>query len=305
MIKKNTLFILGAGASKPFGYPTGLELRELIRGKTMRRTVGEALDFENEDLDCCIKEFDKFVDEFSRSSVYSIDLFLEERTEFMDVGKMTIAAHLISKEDDKKLREPAGNWYMYLYNRIISSIEDLDSNAISFITFNYDRSLEQFLFEAIRSRFNKPPKECAEKTSKIPIVHLYGKLDPLPWQDSKKGQVYSGNRNQLQRIRNAQKNIKLISDERNVDKTEEFQSAYELINKSERIRFLGFGFDETNLARLDTERMKGKSIVGTAQGLETSRRRWVEQYFKKTVTQKIFLVELDALSLLQQDLTIE
>lgn len=30
MITKNTLFILGAGASVPYGYPTGRELRKLL-----------------------------------------------------------------------------------------------------------------------------------------------------------------------------------------------------------------------------------------------------------------------------------
>ncbi len=30
MITKPTVFILGAGASKPFGYPTGNELKDLI-----------------------------------------------------------------------------------------------------------------------------------------------------------------------------------------------------------------------------------------------------------------------------------
>jgi len=30
MIKTKTLFILGAGASAPFGYPTGIELRKAI-----------------------------------------------------------------------------------------------------------------------------------------------------------------------------------------------------------------------------------------------------------------------------------
>lgn len=30
MITENTIFILGAGASKPYGFPTGAELREQI-----------------------------------------------------------------------------------------------------------------------------------------------------------------------------------------------------------------------------------------------------------------------------------
>jgi hypothetical protein len=33
MIANRTTLILGAGASKPFGYPTGVELREQIIGR--------------------------------------------------------------------------------------------------------------------------------------------------------------------------------------------------------------------------------------------------------------------------------
>lgn len=43
MIKTNTLFILGAGASKPFGYPTGKELRDLIRGQRNDNIIVRAL----------------------------------------------------------------------------------------------------------------------------------------------------------------------------------------------------------------------------------------------------------------------
>ena len=193
---------------------------------------------------------------------------------------------------------------MYLYDRLKSSFEEFDKNRISFITFNYDRSLEQFLFAALRNQFNKTPVECAEKLKNIPIIHLYGQLDSLPWQD-KKGYEYKHVRDSFVRIRNARQNIKLITKEREVNESPEFQAAYKLIENSKKIYILGFGFDETNLGRLNINLMKDKAIIATCLGLEESRQRWVRRYFKSKNNAEIFFFELDALCLLKKDLIIE
>jgi len=304
MIKTKTLFILGAGASRPFGYLTSIELRDAIRNKGMSHILVDALTPSYEEPGWYERAINKFVDEFSRSSVYSIDFFLEHRPDFMDIGKMAIAAYLIQYENDEKLRESKNNWYMYLYDRLKCSFEDFDKNSISFITFNYDRSLEQFFFEAIRSRFDKPPDECAKKLKNIPITHLYGQLDFLPWQ-GRNGTPYSAGENLIQRVQKAKSNIKLISGERDVERSEEFRQAYNLIAAAQRIYFLGFSFDETNIERLNIALMKGKTLVATALGLEESKKRWVRKYFENTIGAEIFLFELDSLSLLQKDLKIE
>ncbi|MFZ5800689.1 MAG: hypothetical protein ACOY3D_04865 [Candidatus Omnitrophota bacterium] len=304
MIKTKTLFILGAGASQPFGYPTGIELRELIRLQSRKGPVIHALKLADAAVDWDDKRVDKFITEFSKSSDLSIDSFLEQRKEFMDIGKMTIASYLLPYEVDERLRESKDNWYMYLYNRLKSSFEEFDKNKISFITFNYDRSLEQFLFEALKSRFKRNPQECAAKLKNIPIIHLYGQLDLLPWQDGE-GSPYSQREKNILRIRNACDNIKLITEEREVKESKEFQDAYRLIEDAERIYILGFGFDETNLERLNISLMKDKTITATAYGLERSKRRWIEQYFKTRINTNIFLLDFDTLSLLKEHLQIE
>ncbi len=303
MIKTDTLFILGAGSSKPFGYPTSDELRNLIRNGKMRPKLIKALNLCNDDARDFQKIVDEFTSEFSKSSIY-IDFFLEQRPEFMDIGKMAIAAYLIQYENDSRLRNSEDNWYMYLYKRLKSSFEDFDKNNIYFITFNYDRSLEQFLFEALRSTFKKPINECAEKLTKIPIVHLYGQLDFLPWQNSN-NKLYSSNNDLIERIRNAKYNLKLISDERNVSESEEFKNAYGLIEKARNIYFLGFSFDETNLKRLNIKLMKGKRVVGTALGLEPTRKNWIRGYFSDNTGSSINLFDTDSLSLVKELLEFE
>jgi hypothetical protein len=306
MIGTPTLFILGAGASAPFGYPTSIDLRENILSRRNADAIVNALNPAPSfrDPEPFKKTLNEFLDEFASSSVYSIDAFLEFRTKFMDIGKMNIAAYLINHEEDMRLRLPIGNWYMYLYDRLKCSFDDFDKNNISYITFNYDRSLEQFLFEAIRSRFGKSYSECAEKMKNIPIVHLYGQLDPLPWQ-GKDGKEYSHKKDFTERLRTATKNIKLISNERDITKSDTFQKAYEHISKAERIFFLGFSFDETNLERLNVSLMKNKKIYTSVMGLAPVKQDWVNRYFVRKADTHIWLNAKDALSMLQDDLAIE
>ena len=144
------------------------------------------------------------------------------------------------------------------------------------------------------------------------IVHLYGQLDPLPWQESG-GKKYSSTENLLERLRAAPVNIKLISNERDIEESEDFQEesedfqkAYKLIEWADRIFFLGFSFDITNLKRLNISLMTHKTIIGTAYGLEPARYNWVKNYFNNKAHTEIHLHnDKDALSLLQHYLEIE
>ena len=225
----------------------------------------------------------------------------------MYIGKTFIAKILISCEIDNNLRiNIKENWYMHLFDHMKVSFEELGQNNISFITFNYDRSLEYYLFEAIKNQFDKEPEECTEMMKNFPIVHLYGQLDPLPWQESS-GKEYSPTENIIDRLRAAPQNIKLISDERDVEKSEYFQKAYKLIQEAERIFFLGFSFDETNLNRLSllsiTDR---KQIFATVSGIDPSTLERIDTYFNQSAhTMDITHENVDALTLLKKHLKFE
>ena len=107
MIKTNTLFILGAGASVPFGYPTGNDLRDEILAimDYYEDDIDHGDDIDNNDIiDAYTKWYlqknknmfvsnslNIFKEKFEGSSDYSIDAFLEHRPEFMDLGKIYIA----------------------------------------------------------------------------------------------------------------------------------------------------------------------------------------------------------------------
>ena len=53
-------------------------------------------------------------------------------------------------------------------------------NKISFVTFNYDRFLETWLFERIRYSFGLEEDAAVATLQKIPIHHVYGMFGPVP-----------------------------------------------------------------------------------------------------------------------------
>lgn len=308
MIKKKTVFILGAGASQPFGYPTGIQLREIICKTSPIYGLAKVLSNEADDIQDYEKTIGEFRDAFLKSSRYSIDEFLEHRQEYMLIGKMAIAQALIPFEKEYRLFEIQDNWYMYLYSRLNTSFEEFDKNNVSFITLNYDRSLEHFLFVSLKNSYtNKTTAECAQKISSIAIIHLYGQLDLLPWQGPG-GYSYNNTKNLRDRLKKANKNIQLIHEEKEVKENKSFKAAYDLIDEAEQIYFLGFGYSETNLNRIRVPLMKDRTIFGTAFNLEYVKRTYVDNYFRRLCGgQRIHLgADNDnALTFLQQHLHFE
>ncbi|MGD0625710.1 MAG: hypothetical protein ABSB32_13440 [Thermodesulfobacteriota bacterium] len=128
MIDIPTLFILGAGASKPYGFPTGRELRtQIIRSfpsdyKTLQSTdISLKLDSLKRQELAMVSDF---VEHFSKSPVYSIDQFLAFNPAFSYQGKMAIAYYIRTKEIESKFwEEPPSeeDWYSLLFNRMIYS----------------------------------------------------------------------------------------------------------------------------------------------------------------------------------------
>jgi len=286
MITKKTVLVLGAGASIPFGFPSGKKLVALIADMINGDSVTVKL-LMNHGYD---KEY---IWEFRKSLVlsgrFSVDEFLEYRNEFIDVGKEAIAAVLLRFEQTMNLfnvREES-NWYQYLFGQLNTSFDEFNQNKIAIITFNYDRSLEHYLFTALKNAYNKNGEECAEKLNKIPVVHVYGKLGKLPWEKSQYSLVpfdsviYPDKMGLY--VGRGGENIKIIHE--NIEKDPEFNQAFELLMDAEYIYFLGFGFNETNLKRLRIESLCHpdvplKVICGTSYGLSQKLFKIVNGYRK-------------------------
>jgi len=265
MITKPTVLILGAGASMPYRFPSGRELKEKIISRLNPRTTGVLVNslIGLGVTEACIRSFRE---ELHYSGRPSVDAFLEHRSEFLEVGKLSITHTLIQHEAEEHLFEIAGNeqnWYEYLFNKLNAKFDELDKNKLSIITFNYDRSLEYYLFRSIKSSYGKSEDECVIKLNKIPIIHVHGSLGALPWQGGVT-RTYSPRLDQVD-IRTISEQIKVIPE---TDETSpDFDKSYQLMKDAHRIYFLGFGYHEANLVRLKIHLLKNKmSILGTSYG---------------------------------------
>jgi len=250
MIKRPSVLVLGAGASRPYGLPLGAELRNSIcriadghdvLAKTIQR-------FANIDLD----ETVNFARQFKRSHVKSIDAFLAKRNEFTEIGKLVIATVLIEKENPDRLLDAvdAEHWYSYIWNLMISDIDNisqLQSNRIKFITFNYDRSLEYFLHLATKNTFGVGDKKAQQALKGIDILHVYGSLGEFHYLPGENVRQYLNDLNDVS-LQIAANGIEIIPEARNDGKA--FLVARRLCADAERIGFLGFGFDPLNIERL-------------------------------------------------------
>lgn len=262
MIERKTVFILGAGASAAYGFPIGKALTQKISSFDIGKAFKAATNPPGETHSSLWKYiFDKydesnifeFFEAFKKSDNPSVDAFIEHRPEFLTIGKILISLELIKCENENNLinANPKGHWYQYLFGKLRSKFEEFNNNNVSFITFNYDRSFEQYLLNCMKYTYGKSDKEVAEKLSSIPIIHLYDSLGTLPvFTNDEKSRDYE-TRITPEIIETCIDNIKIIHEDIDLKKDVEFNKAYELISEADMVCFLGFGYDETNLSRLN------------------------------------------------------
>ena len=293
MIANPTVFVLGAGASMPYGFPSAAELNRMILTLDGERYY--------KDLRCPKPSLRQvfiraFQDALRGSDHSSIDAFLEYRGEFLELGKNLIAYCLIQCEvaaalfraTDKDATggdRSSAKWYDLLLDRMDSTFDDFDRNQVRLITYNYDRSLEQYLFTTIKNRYGKSDEEVARKVSAIPIVHVHGQLGYLEWQEHQRSLGTRRYESQVDcdAIVTATNGIKVIPEV--ADESAELDIAHEYLRTAEQIHFLGFGYHERNMQRLLAPFRSGTSYSlnarasGTCFGLTPTRAKLTEDRY--------------------------
>lgn len=255
MILAKTVFILGAGASAPYGFPLGQGLRELICDLDgSQHAAAEIL----RRAGFTDTEVAAFAQEFATSGLRSIDAFLANRTDWEKVGKAALAAFLLRSERLEALNSVDGvrgrsDWYGELWNSMVADVQRpeqlIQKNAIKFITFNYDRSLEAFLHGAVRATFKLDDSEAFAVWSQFPIHHVYGSLgDYEPGVGHGVYGLPKGNGNtETAAIEQACASIKVVPAVRHA---EDDAVARAMLTWADRVLILGFGFDPINCHRL-------------------------------------------------------
>ncbi len=275
--KENTVFIIGAGANVPFEFPTARSLRKEIITNFghlyLNSFFKENRKFPSYGVQ---SEFVKqFIKDFNLSSIYSIDYFIARNPKYESIGKDAIILMLSQYEQNSRFRENTTNnnedWYSLLYNKMIedlknpSSFNDISSVNYSFITFNYDRSLEFFLTESIFSSFENLNSSQAlrETMAQIPIKHVYGSLGNIPFSNNDASLRFGASLTKEQMIL-IRDEILTVSEHNKLD-----EDITELITEADKIFFLGFAFDRINLRNIGLPKLfkSHQKIYATSIGL--------------------------------------
>jgi hypothetical protein len=295
MPEKPTVLILGAGASMPYGFPSGADLRRLIL-RELGVTTGAGgitpplyhllgmVGFEP-------SKIKDFTTSLEAADPPSVDVFLEGRRDLKDVGKAAIAATLIPFETDKALfaqwtatqevqKRMKHRWYDYFANTLQMNFRTWGLQRLTIVTYNYDRSLDHYLWMKMRNSSQQTEEECWKKYKSIPIIHLHGELgvyEPL----NPKSLGY-GSQVTVNTIRQAAAGIRIIHE---VQADERFERAQDALNEAEVVCFLGFGYAAENMARLKwnerNDTSKWKTVFGTVFNLTVAEQQRLKlgQYF--------------------------
>jgi hypothetical protein len=271
MFKKKTVFILGAGASRHYGYPTGEDLVTEIK-QTAENIIND-YDYPGLDgnskwsdtakcplhykgkIDKLSIDLHKIKDKLEQANPLVIDDFLTHNADIADIGRLLIAMVLL-KYEKSGLTE--GDWVRYVVQHLTfdcKKSEDLLANKVTFVTFNYDLSLEWRLHEALKNykffsddgysdAFFKPGR----------IFHVYGSLRDFDPANSNKpmnnlnGVIFPF-RDEIDRAWEASLNTDEDGNPRIRTISSEKSAAREIVDaiaQAEYLYFLGYGFDRRN-----------------------------------------------------------
>lgn len=303
-----TCFVVGAGASVDFDFPTGDKLvtriSDLLNVRDNERSSGLASS-EARGLRDAIVERKVIKPELSDFRLISksmplapsIDNFLQAHSanaKVVALGKAAIAHEILKAERASALYFKSGGqvdysairgkWLPILF-RLLAEGSNWSAflkklSQITFICFNYDRLIERFFFLACMQYFGKAESEVAAALQeKLEIKHPYGKVG---------GDVFTlhqsgfGEHESAWEVINAADDIKTFTEGMAEDSCDDYFASF--FERADALCFLGFGFHSINMGHLaaSKELFEFDHVLGTAMCLSTNYVDVVKDELKNT-----------------------
>lgn len=164
----------------------------------------------------------------------------------------------------------------------------------SFVVFNYDRCVEQYLWHHLTTSLAVPPDEAREVLLSVPILHAFGSIGQLPelgghhpFGSHLSSHVYAS----ASQIRTYTESVEGIIGERIAS----------MIASADKIVFLGCAYHEQNLNLLFPEGPNGiADLWGTCFGVRPRRLQELHSYFEPLARTMPNLVEVTAGEMLEK-----
>jgi hypothetical protein len=288
MFHRQTLFILGAGASEEVGLPLGTALAGQIKTKMDVRFGVDNQSIGTGDIDLygrIIKNgmHDEYQDAAwlirdGISYAQSIDDFLDlhRANGYVNLyGKAAIVKCILEAERNSKLyfdrwssegqfkpEKIANTWFVKFMRRLSADIpkENVREifNRVAFINFNYDRCVEHFLFHALQKLYDIREADAKSTVDDLNIIHPYGEIHrsvEFGTANVDCVELAAGIKTYTEQIGNADIIARLGAE----------------VARAESIIFLGFAYHRQNMLILKPSKpMPPKHVYGTAFGMSNA-----------------------------------
>lgn len=314
MFEKSTVIVVGAGASKEAGLPTGQELktkivdllnirfdwREQKSGdvricEALRLYVKKAEPASN-DINPHLHAARHICDAMPQA--ISIDNFIDAHNEDKKIelcGKLAIVRSILHAEKQSLLyfdrermnrsqpdfRRLEDSWYNPFFQLLTENCRKQDLlervKRVVLVIFNYDRCIEHFLYHALQNYYKISPQEAGAIVSAIEIYHPYGKVGALPWQEAGESVDFGADPTGAKLLELAAQ-IKTFTEGTDPASSEIVSIRSNMLN-SNIVVFLGFAFHKLNmrLIRPDSNgETEPKSFFATARGISNPDCRQLE-----------------------------
>lgn len=304
MFKSRTVFVIGAGASCEAGLPAGTQLkqriaevldirfnhREQISGdygitRALREAV-ESDDGRSGNINPHLHKAWQIRDVVPASAI-SIDNYLDAHdgdAETELCGKLGIVRSILSAESASLFRaaDPERGQYNFDSKRLVDTWfsgffqmategvrrgqAETAFNNVTLITFNYDRCIERFLPQALAAYYNLQIGEAQKIVGALPIIHTYGQVGMLPWQNPQDGIPFGEADPHLLPIA---RSIKTFT--QGMDDEGALARMHRALEEAETVVFLGFAFHPSNVKLLSlATRSSAKRVFATTHGLSAA-----------------------------------
>lgn len=299
MFKTRTLFIVGAGASDEAGLPVGAKLKERIAHLVNIKfdDWGQKVisgDYRIVDAlrvlasNSSYASINPYLHEGRAVSnampqALSIDNFLDahmENSSLQQIGKLGITKAILDAErvsrlsykfpERPDLSQLGDTWYSAFFQLLTENVRKTDLGNlfknVSFVTFNYDRCIQTFMYYALQNYYRVSEKEASEIVSTLTVLHPFGSVGRLNWEDAR-GIAFGADIGG-QRLLEQSKQIKTFSER--IEDEEALVRIRNQVQRAETIVSLGFAFHKTNMELLRPQESSVSKIYATALNFSAS-----------------------------------
>lgn len=321
MFKKKVVFVVGAGASKEYGLPLGSELKDRIAeavrfrfeyGHRMVKGSAELLDHirrhtqGHPDLHNRVNQYTRAGNLLADaiSSFVSVDEalhYVSESSEAIEVGKIAIIHEIVEAERNSslaydsssgKLAQLPQGWLAELFSMALAGTrrDGLSGafNNVSFVNFNYDRVIEQYLFWALQLSGSASAEDAKEIVDNLNMIRPYGSVGQFAI--NRHDQFGFGTSTSFDPFLRLSA-LGTYTDQKPLHDLAAMQNA---IGNAELIIFLGFGFHSSNLELIKRINSTNQTthVFGTVKGIHQSNHPVIESQIRSRLNSGNISVEL-------------